>query len=207
MFSFAISLIRDIIAACIRRGGASRSYRIPSIRYRTRRFSSLGSMWMSDASEVTASSISRLTSRTTGASKAMSRSWLTSSSPSASSPGPIPSTIFCSAVDAPYVGSMASRIAAGATQSLTCRRSCWRSTSMISALWDPRWRRDRGSLDGDGTHGVLAKVLRREVLQDRQRGRHLLPKMNGSFSWSASAASTSWRVTAPIPIRTSPTSP
>ena len=124
MFSSAISLIRDVTAACSRRGGASRSYRIPSIRYRTRRLSSLGSMWMSEASEFTASSIRRFTSRTTGASNAMSRSWLTSSSPSASSPAPIPSTIFCIAVDAPYVRSMAARTASrGATHSLTWQPS------------------------------------------------------------------------------------
>ena len=72
------------------------------MRYRTRSVSSNGSMWMSEASAASAPSMSRLTRRTTGASNAMSRRWLTSSSCSASAPAdPMPSTIFCSAVLAP----------------------------------------------------------------------------------------------------------
>ncbi len=71
------------------------------MRYRIRSVSSNGSMWMSEASEVIAFSISRFTSRTTGASKAMSRSWLTSSSPSPPRSSSMPSTMRCNGVATP----------------------------------------------------------------------------------------------------------
>ncbi len=101
------------------------------MRYRTRSRSSNGSMWMSEASAAIAPSISRLTSRTTGASKARSRRCSTSSSgPPPSAPSPMPSTIFCSAVPAPWARSSASRIAgAGATQTRTSSGTVCRSSS------------------------------------------------------------------------------
>ena len=79
MFSSAMILMREVTAARRRLGGVSASNSTPSIRYRTRRASSNGSMWTSEAPALIAFSIRRFTSRTTGASNAMSRSEVRSS--------------------------------------------------------------------------------------------------------------------------------
>ena len=71
------------------------------MRYRMRSVSSNGSMWMSEASAAMAFSTRRFTSRTTGASNAMSRRWLTSSSPPGPPSSSMPSTMRCSGVAAP----------------------------------------------------------------------------------------------------------
>jgi hypothetical protein len=55
MSRFAMIFRRETIAACIACGGFIASNRMPSMRYRTRRRFSCGSMWMSDAPLFTAS--------------------------------------------------------------------------------------------------------------------------------------------------------
>ncbi len=108
------------------------------MRYRIRSVSSNGSTWMSEARAEIAFSTSRLTSRTTGASNAMSRSWLTSSSPSpAPDSSSMPSTMRCSGVAAPsYARSIASVIASSVltTKRIVWIPVAWRRSSLIIGL-------------------------------------------------------------------------
>src|SRR3989442_1367577 len=97
---------------------------------------------MSEASASMAFSIRRFTSRTTGASNAMSRRWLTSSSPAPALSSSMPSTIRWSGVAAPsYVRAMASGIAsAELTASFTPspgnwpRSPCYARVPMVAYL-------------------------------------------------------------------------
>ena len=91
---------------------------------------------MSEASALMAFSMRRFTSRTTGASNAMSRSWLTSSSPSGPRSSSMPSTMRCSGVATPsYVRSIASTIAsAGLTTTFTVRPVDWARSSTMTGF-------------------------------------------------------------------------
>ena len=84
MSSLARILRREVMASLSFSGGFMISYRIPSIRNRTRYSFSYGSTWMSDAPRLMASVRIRLHSLTTGASSAPSASAATSSSSSSS---------------------------------------------------------------------------------------------------------------------------
>ena len=110
MLSLAMIFTREITAAVERAGGASTSRSTPSMRYLTLSRLSNGSMWMSEARDSTARWISRLTSRTTGASLARSLRCSMSSS-STCSPVPMSSMIWPIAVlPVPYRRSKATSI-------------------------------------------------------------------------------------------------
>ena len=114
MFSFAMILIRDTIAARNRFGGGSTSCSTPSMRKRIRSLVSNASMWMSEARASTARVIIWLTSRITGASLARSFSRSTSTSRLSSSPSPTSSTTRpTSAAPSPYRRSIAASSSAG----------------------------------------------------------------------------------------------
>ena len=160
-------------------------------------------MWMSEASAAIASSIRRLTSRTTGASKAMSRRWLTSSSrspsPSRRAPCPRRSSAArcrrrrCARWPPGWPG-------AGATQSLTVRRQG------LAQLVDEERIRGIGRRDGRAVRALDARPGTRRTGAGTSGDRFLSTGgVEGSSSagrkasccWAASARSTSFSVTAP----------
>ena len=133
---------------------------------------------MSEASDATASSMRRFTSRTTGASKAMSRSWVMSSSAS----------VAVAVRSAPDALHDFLKRRGGAVRALDGfeNRSPRRHTAHVSAeglaqlVHEERVARiggrdrDRGALHGDGAGHVLAQILRRQRLDEGRRRRHVL---------------------------------
>ena len=84
MFMSAMTFRRVVTAEAIARGAVEMSWRTPSIRYRIRRFSAVGSTWMSDARSLRAWRMRRFTYRTIGASSTTAWMLPRSSSPRSS---------------------------------------------------------------------------------------------------------------------------
>ena len=130
-----------------------------------------------------------------------------SNSPSRSPPaGPMPSTIFCSAVLAPYARSIASRMAgAGATYSLTVTpRVCCRSSSNWGLVGSAVATISVEPSMAIGQATYWRRYLGERFLSARGVEGSSSPERKGNPCCSASARNTSVAVAAPRAISTSP---